>query len=117
MTDKLLVTGASGFIGSHCIIDLLSHGYHVKGTVRDLNRVTQIQSILKKNTEYTNNIEFVETELTDPYCWEKAMQGCDGVFHVASPVPVIQPKDPDEVIRPAREGIINVLTAAKKNEH
>lgn len=114
MTDKLLVTGSSGFIGSHCIIDLLNHGYQVKGTVRDLNRVGPLLSILKENSKYTKNLEFAEAELTDPLCWEKAMQGCSGVIHIASPVPVIQPKDPDEVIRPAREGTINVLTAAKK---
>ena len=114
MPDRLLVTGASGFIGTHCIIDLLNHGYEIKGTVRDLNRVTRILSILKKHTEYTYNIEFTEAELTDTQCWEKAMKGCSGVIHIASPVPVIQPKDPDEVIRPAREVAINVLTAAKK---
>jgi len=114
MAEKILVTGASGFIGTHCIIDLLNHGYNVKGTVRDMNRVDQLIKILGKNSEYTDNIEFVEAELTAPQSWEKAMQGCDGVFHLASPVPVIQPKDPDEVIRPAREGTINVLTAAKK---
>lgn len=109
----MLVTGASGFIGSHCVIDLLNHGYQVKGTIRDLNRTEQLLSVLNKHTRHTDRIEFIQAELTDPHCWEKALQGCSGVIHMASPVPVVQPKDPDAVIRPARQGTINVLTAAK----
>ena len=114
MTKKLLVTGASGFIGTHCVLELLNHGYQVKGTVRNLDRAERILTILNKHTKYIDRLEFAQAELTDPRSWEKAMQGCDGVLHVASPVPVIQPKDPDEVIRPAREGTLNVLKAAKK---
>lgn len=116
MAKKLLVTGASGFIGTHCILELLNNGYHVMGTVRDLDRTEQIFNILKGHTENIDNLEFAQAELTDPHSWEKAMRGCDGVLHVASPVPVIQPKDPDEVIRPAREGTLNVLKAAKKQD-
>ena len=99
MGKKLLVTGASGFIGTQCILELLNNGYNVTGTVRDLDRTEQIFTILKNHTENIYNLKFVQAELTDQNSWEKAMQGCDGVFHIASPVPVIQPKDPDEVIR------------------
>jgi len=114
MTTKLLVTGASGFIATHCIVELLNHGYQVKGTVRKLDKEEQIRAILKKHTKNTDCLEFTQAELTDPHSWEEAMQGCDGVMHLASPVPVIQPKDADKVIRPAREGTLNVLKAAKK---
>ena len=109
----MLVTGASGFIGMHCIIDLLNHGYQVKGAIRDLNRAQQLLSILNHHTRHTDRLQFIQAELTDPHCWEKAMRGCSGVIHIASPVPVVQPKDPDAVIRPARQGTINVLTAAR----
>jgi dihydroflavonol-4-reductase len=114
MTKKLLVTGASGFIGTHCILELLNHNYQVKGTVRKLDRAEKIRAILKNHNENPDNIEFAQAELTDPHSWEKAMHGCSGVLHIASPVPVIQPKDADEVIIPAREGALNVLKAAKK---
>lgn len=114
MAKKVLVTGASGFIGTHCVIDLLNHGYQVKGSIRDWDRAEQLISILGKHTPYIDRLEFAVAELTDPSCWENAMQGCCGVIHTASPVPVIQPKNPAEIIRAAREGTINVLTAANK---
>ncbi len=114
MPGRILVTGASGFIGTHCVIDLLNHGYHVRGTIRDRNRAVQLTSILGRHTPHMDRLEFAQTELTDPGCWEKAMQGCSGVIHTASPVPIIQPKNPDEIIRTAREGTLNVLTAAKR---
>jgi dihydroflavonol-4-reductase len=114
MPPKLLETGASGFIGTHYILELLSHGYRVKGALRDLQRTEQIRAILRKHSERADGIEFVREELTDPSCREGALQGCDGVLHLASPVPVVQPKDADAIIRPAREGVLNVLEAAKK---
>jgi dihydroflavonol-4-reductase len=114
MQKKLLVTGASGFIATHCVIDLLSHGYWVKGTLRDLNRAKQIYAILNQHSINTDRLEFVKAELTDPNCWEEALQGCYGAVHLASPVPVIQPENKNDVIRPAREGTLNVLRAAKK---
>ena len=113
MPRRLLVTGASGFIGTHCIIDLLNHGYQVKGAIRDGDRAGQLFPTLSEHTPHTDRLEFTQAELTDPHCWEDAMQGCSGVLHIASPAPVIQPKDPDEIIRPARQGTLNVLTAAK----
>lgn len=113
MPGKLLVTGATGFIAAHCIVDLLNHGFEIKGTVRSLNRGEQIRTILKQHSKNADSFEFVQAELTDRHCWEKLMQGCYGVIHLASPVPVIQPNDANEVIRPARDGTLNVLKAAK----
>jgi nucleoside-diphosphate-sugar epimerase len=78
-----------------------------------MDRTDRLFSILKEHTQHADRLEFTQTELTDPHCWENAMQGCSGVLHIASPAPVIQPKDPDEIIRPARQGTLNILTAAK----
>jgi dihydroflavonol-4-reductase len=113
MTKRILVTGASGFIASHCILDLLDHGYQVRGTLRDPGRANRLRSVLAKHTEHSDQVDFVQAELTDPDVWDAAMDGCDGVFHVASPVSVLDPEDPDELIIPAREGTLNVLRAAR----
>lgn len=110
---KVLVTGASGFIAGHCIIELLNHGYEVRGTVRDLAKAEAIRQTLGRHNERAAGVEFVEASLLDADCWRPAMESCDAVLHVASPVPVIQPRNADEVIRPAREGTLNVLAAAQ----
>jgi thioester reductase-like protein len=47
MSTRLFVTGASGFIGTHCIIDLLNHGYQVKGAIRDMDRTDRLYFLLK----------------------------------------------------------------------
>ncbi len=112
MPTTILVTGASGFIGSHCVLDLLNQGYRVRGSLRDLSRSVAIESTLQANGANTSQLEWVVASLTDPDSWPAAASGCDAIFHVASPVPTIQPKDPAEVIEPARLGTLNVLEAA-----
>ena len=113
MPGKILVTGASGFIASHCILDLLQHGYEVRGTVRDRNRAKEVRDVLVEHHEGAAEMEFAITDLTSTSGWTNAIEGCDGVFHIASPVPTIQPKDASEVIEPARQGTLNVLSAAQ----
>ena len=115
MSKKILVTGASGFIASHCIIDLLEHGYQVRGTVRNLDRVPQLRAMYAKHTDKADEIEFMKADLLSPAGWPEAAEGCDGLFHLASPVPSIQPRDANEVIKPAKEGALNALQAAKTN--
>ena len=114
---KVFVTGASGFIGSHCVIDLLGHGYHVTGTVRDIvkrNTLRKIFSELKLDDE---NVIFKKADLRNAEAVLSAIDGCDSVFHIASPVPIIQPKTPNEIsklIEAAEIGTLNVLNAAIK---
>ena len=98
MSEKILVTGASGFIAGHCILDLLAHGYQVRGTVRNLEKVPQLRVMFAKYTDKADEIEFAQTELQSADGWSEAAMGCDGLFHVASPVPMAKPKDPNEVI-------------------
>ncbi len=112
---KVLISGASGFIASHCILEMLNHGYEVRGTVRNLARGEAIRSFLSKHTERIDHLEFAAAELMDEDSWLAAASDCDGVLHVASPVPVVQPKDENEVIVPAKTGTLNVLKAAKAN--
>lgn len=115
MSKHVLVTGASGFIAAHCIIELLNHGYTIRGTVRDASRSEKLRAMIAKHSSRTDALEFVSADLTDAASWDAAAAGCDGILHVASPVPVIQPDNADEVIRPAREGTENVLNAALKH--
>jgi len=113
--SKILITGASGFIASHCILEMLNHGYEVRGTLRNLQRGDAIKSILAKHTDRIDMLDFVCADLMDEASWVQAANDCDGILHIASPVPVVQPEDENEVIVPARTGTQNILKAAKAN--
>ena len=106
---KIAVTGASGFIGCHCVLDLLNHGYQVRGSVRDLRQTGALEKTLSANGADTSQLDWVAASLTEPDSWPTAVDGCDAIFHVASPVPTIQPKNPAELITLARHGTLNVL--------
>jgi dihydroflavonol-4-reductase len=112
MADKILVTGASGFIGAHIMLELLNHGYRVRGSLRNLDHADHVRSVLAKHSDKTNDIEWVAANLTDAHCWHEAVKGCDGVMHVASPVALVEPPDPQQIIQPAKDGTLNVLSAA-----
>lgn len=109
----ILVTGASGFIGSHCVLDLLNHGYHVRGSIRDKTKADRLTQMFNNQGADTSRLSFVEASLTDADSWQDAASDCAGIFHIASPVPTVQPKNADEVIGPAKTGTLNVLHAAK----
>jgi len=111
----VLVTGASGFIAIHCIIQLLEQGYHVRGTLRSLNRAEELRNTLSKFTQLNERLDFVETDLLADQGWAEAVSGCDYVLHIASPFPLDAPKDENDLIRPAREGTLRVLRAAAEN--
>ncbi len=115
MTDGLvLVTGGSGFIGAHCIVQLLDAGYSVRTTVRNLKREAEVRATLAANgADAGDKLSFVAADLEKDAGWPEAVAGCDYVLHVASPFPATAPKHEDEIIRPAREGALRVLRAAK----
>jgi dihydroflavonol-4-reductase len=107
------VTGASGFIALHCVRELLERGYRVRGTVRDLASETSLRQALLP-FEAGDRLSFVAAELLSDAGWAEAMHGARYVLHVASPVPNAPPKDEQELIRPAREGALRVLRAARE---
>jgi len=107
-----LVTGVSGFIAKHCAVELLNAGYRVRGTIRSLGRSAQVKDTLARHAD-TSRLEFAETDLESDAGWNEALAGCTSVLHVASPFPASQPKDEQVLIRPAVQGTLRVLRAAK----
>jgi nucleoside-diphosphate-sugar epimerase len=112
--ELVLVTGGSGFIGAQCILRLLADGHMVRTTVRSRAREAEVREMLRRaGAEPGERLEFAEADLTSDAGWAEAVAGCAYVLHVASPFPVNQPRDADELVRPAREGTLRVLKAAR----
>jgi len=111
---KVLVTGGSGFIGSHAILQLSAAGHQVRTTVRSLKREGDVRALLKEGgAEPGDRLSFIAADLENDAGWPEAVAGCDYVLHVASPFPSNVPKHEDELIVPAREGALRVLRAAR----
>lgn len=114
--ERVLVTGGSGFVAGHCILQLLEKGYNVSTTVRSLTRVDGVRDSLKRGgaaEERVNSVEFTAADLSKDEGWDEACKGCTYVLHVASPFPASAPKHEDDLIVPAREGALRVLQGAK----
>ena len=116
MSDQktVLVTGGSGYIGGWCVIGLLQQGYTVRTTVRDLAREAGVRAALGTVVDPGDRLSFFSANLTKDAGWDQAVEGCDYVLHVASPLGVPPPKDPNDLINPARDGALRALNAAIK---
>lgn len=103
MRTRVLVTGGTGYLARHTLRLLLEQGYSVRATVRSRSRTTDLDP----------RVDLVEADLGADAGWSTGVAGRRYVLHVASPFPAVQPEDPDEVIRPARDGALRVLRAAR----
>ena len=110
---KVLVTGATGFIGLHCIQQLLSKGYEVNGTVRSLDREGEIRDGLSASGTSHAGLELFSVDLNSDEGWDEAMNGCEYVLHVASPIS-LEDQDEDYFVKPAVAGVKRALSFAKK---
>lgn len=112
--STVLVTGGSGFMGSHCILQLLAAGHTVRTTLRNLKREGDVRSMLREGgAEPGERVSFFAADLESDAGWPQAVAGCDYVLHIASPFPQGVPKDANELIVPAREGALRLLRAAR----
>ena len=114
MADTVLVTGGSGFLGGWCVGAALGAGYDVRTTVRDMHKKGAVRAAAAKaaGADPGARLTVVAADLMSDEGWHEAVAGCRYVMHVASPFPPVQPKDPDELIVPAREGALRVLRAS-----
>jgi dihydroflavonol-4-reductase len=114
---KILVTGGSGFIAKHIILQLLNEGFEVRASVRDMARGPEIMAAMVTNAKSTEGLEtrltFCELDLEQDEGWSEALHNCQALMHTASPFPMTQPENEQDVIRPAVEGTLRALKAAQ----
>ena len=115
--STVLLTGAGGYIGKHVALQLLNKGYEVRASVRDLKRSQEIKDAitphLASGVDLEKSLTFVLLDLNKDSGWNEALVGVDVLMHTASPFPIASPKNEDEIIRPAVDGTLRALRAAK----
>jgi dihydroflavonol-4-reductase len=109
----VVVTGGSGYIASFCIAELLGDRWRVRATLRNLARADEVRSSIGKISSNAETIEFASADLNSDAGWAEALAGADYVLHIASPVVSLNPKSDEDIIRPARDGAVRVLKAAR----
>jgi dihydroflavonol-4-reductase len=114
--QTVFLTGASGFIAKHIVLQLLNAGYQVRGSVRSLDRADEVRAAIEPHlvdpSDLSQRLSFVALDLGSDAGWAEAMQGCEALLHTASPFPLAQPRNEQDLIRPAVDGTLRALKAA-----
>ena len=106
----VVVTGASGFVGSAIVRELLDHGYRVRGTVRSPDRVRSEGHLTA--LPGSDRLDLIAADLNQPGSFDPAMDGVEHVIHAASPY-VVSVDDPQrDLVDPALNGTLSVLESA-----
>jgi nucleoside-diphosphate-sugar epimerase len=111
--SRVLVTGASGYVGTHLVTALLHDDRDVRALVRSPARADDLREAVRRGGADDAGLSFATAELTSDEGWATAVDGCDEIHHVASPIPASPPDDPDELVIPAREGAVRALRFAR----
>ncbi|MED6107182.1 hypothetical protein PIB30_011752 [Stylosanthes scabra] len=113
VSKTVCVTGASGFIGSWLVMRLLEHGYTVRATVRDPANMKKVKHLLELPGAKAN-LTLWKADLAEEGSFDEAIKGCNGVFHVATPMD-FESNDPEnEVIKPTVNGVLDIMKACLK---
>ena len=114
---KILVTGGSGFIAKHVILQLLNKGFEVRASLRSMERSDEVMAAMvlhaKNTADLDKRLTFCELDLNSDAGWDEALQNCQALMHTASPFPLEPPEHEDDVIKPAVEGTMRALQAAQ----
>ncbi|MFF4653602.1 NAD-dependent epimerase/dehydratase family protein [Streptomyces sp. NPDC001380] len=111
----VLVTGGTGFVGSHSVARLIREGYRTRVTVRGSGQQAEVLAALRQaGVDPADRLEFAVADLEADRGWAEAMDGVDHVLHHASPFPFTPPETEDELILPARDGALRVISAARR---
>ena len=113
--DKVFVSGGSGYIALHCIAKLIKKGYFVKTSIRSIDRKQEIIDSISKVVDCNQKLEFCQLDLLKDDGWDDALNGCKYVLHTASPVSLLLSNNPEDLIKPAVNGLERCLNSAVKN--
>ena len=111
---SVFITGITGWIAQHCALELIKNNYHVVGSLRSPQRENEVRTALSKEINCDDSLSFKTCDLLSDDGWDTAMTGCEYLLHVASPFVISEPKNEDDLIKPAVEGTHRALHAAQK---
>ncbi len=114
MSDKVLLTGISGWIAKHTAIELLNLDFEVLGTVRNKSLIKQTKGTISKYAPI-DKLSFVELDLLKDDGWDTAIKDCKYVMHIASPFPMKVSNDREKLLPVAVDGTLRVLNSSLKN--